>query len=78
MAKAKLLNTIATGALPHDVWPSDDGTRMYVGLENGDAVQVIDTASDKVIAAVPIGQAPQALVYTFRTPYRRASPARTT
>ena len=61
--EAKLLNTIATGALPHGVWPSDDGTRMYVGLENGDAVQVIDTASDKVIAAVPIGQAPQALVY---------------
>ena len=46
--EAKLLNTIATGALPHGVWPSDDGTRMYVGLENGDAVQVIDTASDEV------------------------------
>lgn len=62
-AEAKLLNTIETGALPHGVWPSDDGTRMYVGLENGDAVQVIDTASDKVMATVPIGQAPQALVY---------------
>ncbi|KQW64946.1 hypothetical protein [Variovorax sp. Root411] len=61
--EAKLLNTIATGALPHGVWPSDDSTRMYVGLENGDAVQVIDTGSDKVIATVPIGQAPQALVY---------------
>ncbi|MEB0056195.1 hypothetical protein [Variovorax sp. LG9.2] len=61
--EAKLLNTIATGALPHGVWPSDDGERMYVGLENGDAVQVIDTASDKVVATVPIGQAPQALVY---------------
>ena len=36
---------------------------MYVGLENGDAVDVIDTATDKVIARVPVGQAPQALVY---------------
>ena len=61
--EARLVNTIETGALPHGVWPSDDGTRMYVGLENGDAVQVIDTDSDKVIATVPIGQAPQALVY---------------
>ncbi|UST52494.1 hypothetical protein NF681_00500 (plasmid) [Comamonadaceae bacterium OTU4NAUVB1] len=61
--EARLLNTIMTGALPHGVWASDDSERMYVGLENGDAVQVIDTASDKVVATVPVGQAPQALVY---------------
>jgi YVTN family beta-propeller protein len=60
---AKLVDTIPVGALPHGMWPSDDGSRMYVGLENGDGVDVIDTASDKVIAHVPIGQAPQALVY---------------
>ena len=53
--EAKLLNTIATGAMPHGAWPSDDSQRMYVGLENGDAVQVIDTGSDKVIATAPIG-----------------------
>ena len=61
--KAELVDTIATGALPHGVWPSGDGSRMYVGLENGDAVDVIDTATNKVIARVPVGQAPQALVY---------------
>ena len=60
---AALLNTIPVGALPHGMWPSDDGSRMYVGLENGDGVDVIDTASDKVIARIPVGQAPQALVY---------------
>lgn len=60
---AKLVDTIAVGALPHGVWPSDDGTRIYVGLENGDAVDVIDTASDTLVARVPVGQAPQALVY---------------
>jgi YVTN family beta-propeller protein len=61
--KAALVTTIAVGALPHGMWTSDDGTRVYVGLENSDAVDVIDTASNKVVARVPVGQAPQALVY---------------
>jgi YVTN family beta-propeller protein len=61
--KASLVKTIRVGALPHGIWASDDGSRMYVGLENGDAVAVIDTASDEVVAEVPVGQAPQALVF---------------
>src|SRR5690242_5863483 len=55
--------TIATGKLPHGIWPSGDGTRVYVGLENEDKVAVIDTLANKVIAESPVGQAPQALVY---------------
>src|SRR5271167_692158 len=55
--------TIAVGRLPHGVWPSGDGSRMYVGLENDDRMEVIDTVSNKVIASIPIGQAPQAVVY---------------
>ena len=55
--------TIAVGRLPHGIWPSGDGSRMYVGLENDDRMEVIDTASNKVIASIPIGQAPQAVVY---------------
>ena len=62
-ATPTLVATIPVGALPHGIWPSDDGSRMYVGLENGDAVDVIDTATDKVMAHTPVGQAPQALVY---------------
>lgn len=58
-----LVATIPTGALPHGIWSSDDSSRVYVGLENGDAVDVIDSASNKVIARAPVGQAPQALVY---------------
>lgn len=61
--KPRLLATIATGALPHGIWASDDGSRIYVGLENGDAVDVIDTAAGKVVGRMPAGQAPQALVY---------------
>jgi YVTN family beta-propeller protein len=55
--------TIPTGALPHGLWPSGDGTRIYVGLENQDGVAAIDTLTNKVIATIPIGQAPQALTY---------------
>lgn len=55
--------TIPVGNLPHGVWPSGDGTRVYVGLENADRLAAIDTLSNKVIATIPIGQAPQALVY---------------
>lgn len=60
---AKLVTTIPTGALPHGIWTSDDSSRVYVGLENGDAVSVIDTSSNKVVAEIPVGQAPQALVF---------------
>jgi YVTN family beta-propeller protein len=55
--------TIPVGKLPHGIWPSGDGTRMYVGLENDDALIAIDTSTNKVIAASPIGQAPQAIAY---------------
>jgi YVTN family beta-propeller protein len=55
--------TIDVGNLPHGVWPSADGTRVYVGLENDDALVAIDTSSNTVVGQVPIGQAPQALVY---------------
>ncbi|HAT33314.1 MAG TPA: hypothetical protein DCW29_21450 [Janthinobacterium sp.] len=60
---APLLATIPTGALPHGIWTSDDSSRLYVGLENGDGVEVIDPVSNKVVARMPGGQAPQALVY---------------
>jgi YVTN family beta-propeller protein len=55
--------TISVGNLPHGIWPSGDGTRVYVGLENADAFAVIDTLTNKVIANIPIGQAPQAVAY---------------
>jgi len=58
--------TIPTGALPHGIWSADDGSRLYVGLENSDAVDVIDSASNKVTARIPVGQAPQALVYVSK------------
>jgi len=55
--------TIPAGKLPHGIWPSGDGSRVYVGLENEDRITAIDTLMNKVIGTSPIGQAPQALVY---------------
>jgi YVTN family beta-propeller protein len=55
--------TIPVGKLPHGIWPSGDGTRAYVGLENEDLIAAIDTLTNKVIATSPIGQAAQAVVY---------------
>ena len=59
----ELVATIPVGSLPHGIWPSGDGSRVYVALENGDAADVIDTLSNTVIASIPIGQTTQALVY---------------
>lgn len=55
--------TIPVGNMPHGVWPSGDGSRVYVGLENSDTMTAIDTHTNKIIAVVPIGQAPQAIAY---------------
>lgn len=55
--------TIPVGKLPHGVWPSGDGSRVYVGLENDDGMAAIDTATNKLIATSPVGQAPQAITY---------------
>jgi len=55
--------TIPTGKWPHGIWPSGDGTRVYVGLENEDRIAAIDTLKNNVIATIPGGQAAQAVVY---------------
>jgi YVTN family beta-propeller protein len=55
--------TIPVGALPHGIWPSGDGTRVYVGLENGDSLVAIDTLTNQVVGTSPIGQGCQAITY---------------
>jgi YVTN family beta-propeller protein len=59
----ELVATIPVGELPHGIWPSGDGSRVYVALENGEHCVAIDTTTNKVIADIPIGQTSQALVY---------------
>jgi YVTN family beta-propeller protein len=62
-ATPQLVATIPVGYLPHGIWPSGDGSRVYVALENGEMAVAIDTLSNKVVADIPIGQTTQALVY---------------
>jgi YVTN family beta-propeller protein len=57
------VTTIPVGKLPHGVWQSGDGTRVYVGLENDDRLVAINTLTNQVVATIPIGQAPQAVIY---------------
>lgn len=59
----RLVATVPVGALPHGIWPSGDGRRVYVALENGGAVQAIDTQTNQVVSTIPAGQTCQALVY---------------
>lgn len=61
--RPELVATIPTGELPHGLWPSGDGTRIYVGLENANAVTAIDTPGNKVVATIRTGQSPQGMVY---------------
>jgi YVTN family beta-propeller protein len=57
------VTTIPVGRLPHGIWPSDDGTRVYVGLENEDRMVEIDALSYRVLSTIPIGEAAQAIAY---------------
>jgi YVTN family beta-propeller protein len=59
----ELVTAIPVGNLPHGIWPSGDGSRVYVALENGEQAVAIDTLTNKVITNIPIGQTTQALVY---------------
>lgn len=52
-----------TNCQPHGIWPSPDNSRIYVALQKCDRVDVVDTASNAVIATLKVGQDPQALVY---------------
>lgn len=53
----------SSGVEPHGIWPSPDNTRIYVVNEHSDTVDVIDTASRKVVDTLNVGQEGQALIY---------------
>jgi YVTN family beta-propeller protein len=62
----QLLATIPVGANPHGIWPNGDGSKVYVGLENGDALVSIDTRTNTKLTETGSGQAPQALLYVVK------------
>lgn len=58
-----LVASIPTSDTPHALWPSADNRSVYVGQENADSVAVIDVAGQRVVKQIPVGQAPQAIVF---------------
>jgi len=62
----QLLATIPVGPNPHGLWPNGDGSKLYVGLENGDALVSIDTRTNTKHTETGSGQAPQALLYVVK------------
>ncbi len=66
--------TIPVGKLPHGVWPSGDGTRVYIGLENEDrlAAAVVDAVGP--IRQVVRGEAQYERRYLVIAPGTAASP----
>lgn len=60
----ELMGTIShQGVAPHGIWPSPDGSRIYIVLQKSDAMDIVDTATNEVIDTLSVGQDPQALIY---------------
>lgn len=59
----RLVARVPVGPVPHGIWPSADGTKLYVGLQQGDAVAVLDARAARVTGRIAVGQSPQAVVY---------------
>ena len=59
-----LVATIATDAFPHGIRLSPDGQQAYVANLKGGTVSVIDTASRKAVASIPVGRGPAQVGFT--------------
>jgi len=55
----EVVKRLATGGSEaHGIWATPDGRFLYVGHEVSNDVAVIDTATDRVVAAIPVGKRP--------------------
>lgn len=52
------LGCVRTGKKPHGVALSPDGSRVYVSNEGSDTLTVVDAASLRAIAEIPVGHVP--------------------
>jgi serine/threonine-protein kinase len=64
LKRPRVVTTIRVGHGPHSLELSPDGTRIAVVDYGGGDLELIDTATNKVVAAVPrIGSGPQDVTY---------------
>ncbi len=59
----KTVSVLRLRITPSTVWPSGDGTRVYVGSRREDAVVVIDAAAKRVIDTIRTGSAADAVAF---------------
>ena len=64
LAQAKVIGRIGTGAFPHGLRLSPDGSELYVANVEDGSVSVIDTASLTEAARIPVGAAPVQVGFT--------------
>lgn len=64
LANASVIERIETGAYPHGLRLSPDGTELYVANVEDGSVSVIDTASLTEAARIPVGTAPVQVGFT--------------
>ncbi|MGL6226854.1 MAG: beta-propeller fold lactonase family protein, partial [Thermoguttaceae bacterium] len=58
----KQIDVVKVGVLPHGLWASPDGKRLYVGLEYMDAVQPIDLEKMVALPSIKIGKRSRNLI----------------
>lgn len=61
--KATLFKSVQVEGVPHSLVASADGTKIFVALEHGDKVLVVETNDFKVQKSIQIGRSPQAMTY---------------
>jgi YVTN family beta-propeller protein len=59
-----LITKISVGETPHSEALSPDGSRLAVTSYNGDAVFLINTATDQMIKTIPVGREPLDIAYS--------------
>ena len=64
LAQAEVIGRIATGAFPHGLRLSPDGSELYVANVEDGSVSVIDTQSLAEAARIPVGAAPVQVAFT--------------
>jgi len=54
---------------PHEIIFSPDRSKYFVTCEASDEVRVLDTRTDRVLAAIPVGNFPQEMAVSEKYPY---------
>ena len=55
----EVINTIDVGQRPRGIIFSHDYSRLYICASDDDTVQILDTASNKLVSELPSGEDPE-------------------